>query len=429
MNKKAFRIAFPLLITLTILIALLSLLIGSADINPVHAILNKDSTDHIILFSVRLPRMLAAMLAGLALSVSGLLLQSATGNDLASPNIIGMNSGSGFAVLLFLSFFPELFDVLPFAAFIGGLVASSLVFIISASVSRMNSSGSLILGGIAVNALFNAFISTLSSLDPDVLSTYSAFSIGGFSSVQASMLYVPGIIIIASSVAAFFMTERMDVIRLGDEIASSMGYRPLSIRVSLVAIAALASSSAVTFAGLLGFVGLVTPHIARFISGGESRKTLLLTVVIGPLLVMLSDLLARTVIMPGELPAGVFMAIIGVPFFLFLLIRRLCFCKRPCASEWDLSCHGRWEDICASRREWQRQVDIHTCTHFIFPRLFRFYRFRWKGIEDIQAEREGEAPFASSSDAPSFRPFRLIFPFDVSRWEERTFKARPWLSS
>ena len=316
MNKKAFRIAFPLLITLTILIALLSLLIGSADINPVHAILNKDSTDHIILFSVRLPRMLAAMLAGLALSVSGLLLQSATGNDLASPNIIGMNSGSGFAVLLFLSFFPELFDVLPFAAFIGGLAASSLVFIISASVSRMNSSGSLILGGIAVNALFNAFISTLSSLDPD-------FSIGGFSSVQASMLYVPGIIIIASSVAAFFMTERMDVIRLGDEIASSMGYRPLSIRVSLVAIAALASSSAVTFAGLLGFVGLVTPHIARFISGGESRKTLLLTVVIGPLLVMLSDLLARTVIMPGELPAGVFMAIIGVPFFLFLLIRRV----------------------------------------------------------------------------------------------------------
>ena len=295
MNKKAFRIAFPLLITLTILIALLSLLIGSADINPVHAILNKDSTDHIILFSVRLPRMLAAMLAGLALS---------------------------FAVLLFLSFFPELFDALPFAAFIGGLVASSLVFIISASVSRMNSSGSLILGGIAVNALFNAFISTLSSLDPDVLSTYSAFSIGGFSSVQASMLYVPGIIIIASSVAAFFMTERMDVIRLGDEIASSMGYRPLSIRVSLVAIAALASSSAVTFAGLLGFVGLVTPHIARFISGGESRKTLLLTVVIGPLLVMLSDLLARTVVMPGELPAGVFMAIIGVPFFLFLLIRR-----------------------------------------------------------------------------------------------------------
>ena len=322
MNKKAFRIAFPLLITLTILIAVLSLLIGSADINPVHAILNKDSTDHIILFSVRLPRMLAAMLAGLALSVSGLLLQSATGNDLASPNIIGMNSGSGFAVLLFLSFFSELFDVLPFAAFIGGLVASSLVFIISASVSRMNSSGSLILGGIAVNALFNAFISTLSSLDPDVLSTYSAFSIGGFSSVQASMLYVPGIIIIASSVAAFFMTERMDVIRLGDEIASSMGYRPLSIRVSLVAIAALASSSAVTFAGLLGFVGLVTPHIARFISEGESRKTLLLTVVIGPLLVMLSDLLARTVVMPGELPAGVFMAIIGVPFFLFLLIRR-----------------------------------------------------------------------------------------------------------
>ena len=322
MGDNAFRVAVPVLVVLTVVIAVASLFSGSVRIDLAEAIFSPESTDGIILFSIRLPRMAAAFLAGAGLSVAGLLIQNATGNALASPNIIGMNSGAGFAVLLFLSFFPELFSVLPAVAFLGGIVATFLVFLISALTVRIGSSGSLILAGIAINALFNAFISVLSSLDPEVLSTYSAFSIGGFSSVRSSQLFVPALIMVLSTAVSFLMSGRMEVIKLGDEIACSMGYRPLRIKVALVAVAALAASSAVSFAGLLGFVGLVTPHIARFISGGCSRKTLILTVLIGPFLVMSSDLLARTVIMPGELPAGIFMAVLGVPFFVLLLIRR-----------------------------------------------------------------------------------------------------------
>ena len=266
--------------------------------------------------------MFAALLSGLAFSVSGLLIQKATGNGLSSPNIIGVNSGAGASVLLFLSLAPDMFAILPLAAFLGAIISVSIVFLISSLTKRVSSSVSLILSGVAVNALFNAVISTISSLDPDVMASYSAFSIGGFSGVYSSMLKVPAMLIIISTVLSFLLSERMDVIVLGDEIASSMGYRPARIRILLIAIASLLAASAMTFSGLLGFVGLVTPHIASFLTTGNSRRTLILSALIGPSLVILSDLAGRTVISPSELPAGVFMAIIGVPFFIFLLLRR-----------------------------------------------------------------------------------------------------------
>ena len=320
-NNFGFKYMVVLLVLVLCIVFFSSLLIGSTRLD-IRNILVPGSVDSIIFLSIRLPRTVAAILAGIAFSLSGLLVQSASGNDLASPNIIGMNSGAGFAVLIFLSFFPHLFGLLPLVAFIGGIAAVSLVFLISSLVGRYDSSGSLILAGIAVNALFNAFISALSSLIPDVLSSYSAFSIGGFSSIQSSQLYVPGAVIIITASACFFIAEQMNILKLGDEIASSMGYCPRYIRIVLVALSALLASSAVTFSGLLGFVGLVTPHLASLLSGGESRKTMVMTIISGPLLVLLADLLSRTIIMPSELPAGVFMAIIGVPFFIFLLIRR-----------------------------------------------------------------------------------------------------------
>ena len=175
-NHFGFKHMVVLLVLVLCIVFFSSLLIGSTRLD-IRNILVPGSVDSIIFLSIRLPRTAAAILAGIAFSLSGLLVQSASGNDLASPNIIGMNSGAGFAVLVFLSFFPHLFGLLPLVAFIGGIAAVSLVFLISSLVGRYDSSGSLILAGIAVNALFNAFISALSSLNPDVLSSYSAFSI------------------------------------------------------------------------------------------------------------------------------------------------------------------------------------------------------------------------------------------------------------
>ena len=288
-----------------------SLSLGSTRVDP-SRVFQEGSVDAVIVFDIRLPRTLAAIMAGAAFSVAGLLIQTASSNALASPNIIGVNSGAGFAVLVFLSFFPQLYRLLPLAAFVGALVAVSLVFLISSATRRMTSLSSLILSGIAVNALFNALISTLASLDPDVMGTYSAFSVGGFASVGMDQLAPAAIIMAGCLVAVLPLAHVMDIVRLSDEIASSLGYRPQRIRIILMALACLMAASAVSFAGLLGFVGLIVP----------SRRTLTLSLLAGPVLVLVADFLGRMVMRPSELPAGVFMAMVGVPFFIFLLTRR-----------------------------------------------------------------------------------------------------------
>ena len=319
-NVKFIRTVIVLSLLLA-LMTVISLFTGSVPLD-LSSIPDAGSAENIIFFSLRLPRVCACLLAGFALALSGFMLQSASSNDLASGNIIGINAGAGFAVLLFLVFFPDLFHLLPFAAFAGALMACALVFIISAFTKSIGSSGSLILSGVAVNALFNALISTLSSLFPDVMSSYSSFSVGGFASVYASSLIVPSFLICAGGILCFSLSPVMNIIRLGDEITSSMGYRPFRIRIILASAAALLASSAVSFAGLLGFVGLVIPHLARFLSGGEALRSLVISALAGPLLVLSADLLARTVISPGELPAGIFLSVTGVPFLIFLLVRR-----------------------------------------------------------------------------------------------------------
>ena len=298
-NVKFIRTVIVLSLLLAVMTAI-SFFTGSVPLD-LSSIPDAGSAENIIFFSLRLPRVCACLLAGFALALSGFMLQSASSNDLASGNIIGINAGAGFAVLLFLVFFPDLFHLLPFAAFAGALMACALVFIISAFTKSIGSSGSLILSGVAA---------------------YSSFSVGGFASVYASSLIVPSFLICAGGILCFSLSPVMNIIRLGDEITSSMGYRPFRIRIILASAAALLASSAVSFAGLLGFVGLVIPHLARFLSGGEALRSLVISALAGPLLVLSADLLARTVISPGELPAGIFLSITGVPFLIFLLVRR-----------------------------------------------------------------------------------------------------------
>ena len=320
-DRSRFIIALVILFVALVAMTVVSLSLGSTRVDPSRVFL-EGSVDAVIVFDIRLPRTLAAIVAGAAFSVAGLLIQTASSNALASPNIIGVNSGAGFAVLVFLAFFPQLYHLLPLAAFLGALVAVSLVFLRSSTTRRIPSTSSLILSGIAVNALFNALISTLASLEPDVMGTYSAFSVGGFASVDMDQLAPAAILIVLSIAAVFPLSRIMDIARLSDEIASSLGYRPQRIRILLMALACLMAASAVSFAGLLGFVGLVVPHVASFLCPGGSRRTLTLSLLAGPLLVLVADFLGRMVMRPSELPAGVFMVLVGVPFFIFLLTRR-----------------------------------------------------------------------------------------------------------
>lgn len=314
-------VIYLLLIVLLFLSFALSISSGSSGISLAE-LFSGDERAHLIIFSLRLPRFLAACFAGSALALSGLLLQGASGNELASPNTIGVNAGSGFAVLLFLSFMPELFAFLPLAAFIGASSAVFLVLMLSSMISSIDTKSSLILSGVAIGALFNAGISALSAINPEVLASYSAFSIGGFSLVSYDELKVPFALIIIFIIISFFFRGRLNILALGDEVAASFGIKVKSLRFLLLALSAALASSAVSFAGLLGFVGLIVPHIASFLVGEDYRKRFPITLLLGSLLVSIADYLGRILLPPSELPAGIFLSLLGVPFFIVLMLRR-----------------------------------------------------------------------------------------------------------
>lgn len=281
-----------------------------------------DDTARIILFELRLPRVGGALLAGAGLAVCGLLLQTVTGNDLCSPNIIGVNAGAGLAVMVILCLFPMAFRLLPLAAFVGALATTLTVLGISASAGGHSTKTTVVLAGVAVGALLNAGISFLSSLYPDALASYTAFSVGGFSGVYADDLPLPGLLILAGILVAWCLSPRLNLLCLGDELARSLGVRVQALRLLCLILASALCAAVVTFAGLLGFVGLVVPHITRRLVGHDLRILVPAGALLGALLTVVADLAGRTLFSPAELPAGILLSALGAPFFLFLLFKR-----------------------------------------------------------------------------------------------------------
>ena len=274
----------------------------------------------VILYYLRLPRAFAALLAGIGLSVSGVLLQSVTGNTLAAPNIIGVNAGAGFCAILTLCFFPTATHTLPLTAFLGAFGTTLLIVTVSAKAGSFR--GTIILCGIAFTALLNAGISLLSFIDSDVLTAYNAFSIGGLSGVRIEQLWIPCVIIFLSLTLSLLLSERIHILCLGDVLAASLGVRVRTLRILCLLAASASAAAVVSFAGLLGFVGLVVPHMARKITGEQTGRTLTVSALLGATLVLLADLVGRTLLAPTEIPVGVLMAFLGAPFFLILLLQR-----------------------------------------------------------------------------------------------------------
>ena len=274
----------------------------------------------VILYYLRLPRVMAGVLAGAGLSVSGVLLQSITGNPLAGPSIIGVNSGAGFFCILLLSFYPGLWQGLPLAAFIGAILTTSAILTIAKRIHA--TTGTVILSGIACNALLNAGISLLSLLDTDVLVSYNAFSIGGLRGVQFQQLILPACIILVTFLICIVLSSSIHLLCLGDQIAASLGVRTRRVRNIAMICASASAAAAVSFAGLLGFVGLVIPHVAKRLCGNTTASLLNVSAICGAILVVLADLLGRTLLAPTEIPVGIIMAFMGVPFLFSLLLKR-----------------------------------------------------------------------------------------------------------
>lgn len=273
----------------------------------------------IILYS-RLPRVLAGLLAGSALAVSGALLQSVLANPLASPGVIGVNAGAGLLVALSCAVLPVSAWTVPLAAFLGAALGALLVLGVSEAVGA--SKISLVLTGVAVSNIFSAGIDAAVTFFPDALNGYSDFRIGGFSGVTAARLLPAAWVIGLGLLAAFSLAQQMDVLALGGETAQSLGLPVRRTRFLLLLVAAALAGAAVSFSGLLGFVGLVAPQTIRRLMGRGGAAHLLASALGGALLLILCDLLSRTLFRPYELPVGVVMSLVGGPFFIWLLFRQ-----------------------------------------------------------------------------------------------------------
>lgn len=280
---------------------------------------NPDDFLYRIIMSVRLPRVFGALLAGSGLAVSGTIIQSVLNNPLASPNIIGVNAGAGFFVLLASALFPANPYLLPVWAFLGALLASMLVLLAGAG-SRM-SQLLLVLTGFVVNSMFSAGMNTIMILDPDAYVGAGNFLVGGLSSITMKTIAFPSVFILLGLLLAMVCSNGLNLLHLGSECAKTLGMNILVCRCLYLAIAAVLAGAAVSFAGLIGFVGLLIPHGVKLLIGSDNRFVIPASALIGGMFVILCDLLARTIFLPYELPVGILMSFLGSPFFLYLILK------------------------------------------------------------------------------------------------------------
>lgn len=304
---------------------ILAVRLGSADLSLkefLMGIIRKEGYERIsfILWDLRLPVAVASVLAGVGLSVSGLALQNITGNDLAGPNIIGVNAGAGFFVIAGMYFLPEKTNLLPVLAFSGAFISTILILAIGGTLNHGKST--IILAGVAVTSLLNAGISLISRLDPDILSYYNDFAVGGLGGSSVQELIVPMIMIAAALLLLLYFSKDVDAMMLGDSLSGSLGVNVRLVKWISVLASSAAAGAVVSFAGLLGFVGLIVPHMARKIFGVRTKSTLLSSALLGAIVVLIADTVGRSVFPGTEIPVGIVMAFIGVPFFLYLIFRR-----------------------------------------------------------------------------------------------------------
>lgn len=312
------------LFLLLVCVFVASLSLGSAKMSIVeffNALAFKGQENTTIIYNVRLPRILSGILCGIGLSVSGVLLQSITDNALASPSIIGVSSGGGLFVAISL-LLPTSMHLLftPVFAFLGSFIATLSVIFISNLAG--NTKSSVILSGVAINALLNAFISLITLLDSDILVSYNAFSIGSFVGVQYKNLIAPAVLIGASLVICIIISKRIELLCLGESTASALGVNVKSLRLVCIILASVTASSVISFAGLIGFIGLIVPHIARLLCGHNIRSLFVCSALLGGTVSLLADLVGRIAFMPSEMPVGITLAFVGVPFFIALLFKK-----------------------------------------------------------------------------------------------------------
>ena len=314
------KIRILMLIMTLVLIVLASLFLSPKLINP----FQMDTVERNILFTIRFPRVIVAFLMGMALGVSGAVLQGILRNPLADPYILGISSGASLlavgGILSGIYFFGKF--TIPFVAFIGASFVSILVGFFGWKQGRLWPER-LLLAGVGLSFLFHAVLMLLMSISTDErLGRIMFWIFGDLSTADWSLIPYASVFIISGISISLSRAKALNALILGDELAHSLGFSVYRERLLLFVSVSLMTAASVSLGGIIGFIGLLVPHVMRFFIGSDNRFLVPASALGGSTLLCMADLVGKSVLSPVEIPSGIVTAIIGSPYFLYLLARR-----------------------------------------------------------------------------------------------------------
>lgn len=322
-HPGALAAAFAALLALACLLAIAAGAVAVPIAEIPRAIADATHPQHAVVAQIRLPRVLAGAAVGAALAVAGTLLQAAVRNPLADPGLLGVTAAAGAAGLVAIVLFPEWPALVPIVAFAGGLGAALLVLGFAYATTRPVGPLRLVLAGVALQSLFFAAIAVVTFLFADRAPAFAGFVVGSLSGTSWSDAAIVATATALGLALALGGARWLDLLLLDDASASSVGLSVRRARIAAASIGALLAAGAVSVAGLLSFVGLVVPNAVRIAAGPTHRALLPLAALAGATLLVLADSLARVAAAPLELPVGALLALLGAPYFLWLLARKV----------------------------------------------------------------------------------------------------------
>ena len=319
-----FSTVMLVLLILLAVLCLLSIAVGSAGYSIpeiLDAVFREEKSPiKTIVVNLRLPRIILAILIGASLAAAGALLQSVMRNPLADPGTIGVSAGAGTAATTILLLFPNLTASVPLFAFGGAALACVLIY--TMAWKEGVDPTRIILSGVAINSVLGAYNSLLQLMNSDSLEGVLAFMNGSLSGRSWYQVRLLSVYAAVGLILAFLCIKSANALQLGDEMAKSLGVKVNGSRVLLSGVAAFLAASTVSVAGMIGFVGLVVPHIARILVGSDYKAMLPTSVVLGAVVLLAADTVGRTIVPGMEIPVGIVMADCGGPFFLYLLRKK-----------------------------------------------------------------------------------------------------------
>ncbi|WP_263119769.1 iron chelate uptake ABC transporter family permease subunit [Cellulomonas fimi] len=305
----------------------LSLMVGSNSLSP-HAVLEVlrgggTAEARYVVLDLRVPRTLAGLVVGAALGAAGAVIQAFTRNPLADPGILGVNAGAAFAVALGVAFLGlrSLTSVVGLA-FLGAFVVTVAVYLIGSAGRGAADPVRLTLAGVALGAVFSGLTTGLTLSDPDAFAQMRSWNAGSLLGRGFDVLVPAAVLIGLALIAATVLAPGLDALALGDDVARSQGANLRVIRAGAVVVVTVLAGTATALAGPISFIGLMVPHVVRWVAGVDQRRILIGSVVLAPVIVLLSDVVGRVLIAPAEIPVGVVTALVGAPVLIVLVRRR-----------------------------------------------------------------------------------------------------------